>query len=306
MLFEGYLKTSAMRLRDAAFRADAQQGMVYDEPAGDPGWFGPDSAIWYVHSHLSVALGGWAGLYMEPLHPVFAAAAVEHSVIYHGTPSWNVVLARLSRSASFVSACTFGSTATAERACKIVSAMHKTVVGTLPSGQPYQANDPDALRFAYATLALGSYTAHRKYHPHPLEAERADEYFSQWAQIAKALGASDLPETLAGVEDYLNASSPRLALTQNALAVVAVFEGLPMPAVARPFWRIIEWAGQDILPPWARQLYRYPDTSPVGDWLRHHIVKAGICAFDQLADGLPEQHQALDRINRGQLLTAAS
>lgn len=31
-----------------------------------------------------------------------------------------------------------------------VSAVHKTVVSTLPDGRPYAANDPDALRFAYA------------------------------------------------------------------------------------------------------------------------------------------------------------
>ncbi|HET6733756.1 oxygenase MpaB family protein [Mycobacterium sp.] len=299
VLFESYLKAQANRLSDAVFRADTQKGMVYDEPAGDPGWFGPDSAIWYVHSHVSVALGGWAGLYMEPLHPFFAAAGVEHSVIYRGEPSWDVLRARFGRSGSFVSACTFGSTATAERACKIVSAMHKTVVGTLPNGQPYEADDPDAMRFAYATLALGAFSAHLKYHPRPLGPGRADEYFSQWARIAQGLGAADLPDTRAGVEEYLNATAPRLALTQHTLATLAVFEGLPMPAVARPLWQILEWAAQDLLPGWARQLYRYPDTSPVGDWLRHRIVKSALNTFDYLTDGMAEKNQALARINRG-------
>ncbi|WP_102145231.1 oxygenase MpaB family protein [Mycobacterium hubeiense] len=304
MLVDRYVKAAATRVAEAVFRADLHD-VDYDQPVGDPGWFGPDSAIWYVHNHLSAALGGWAGLYMEPLHPAFAAAAVEHSVIYRGEPSWDVLSARLGRSAAFVSACTFGSTVSAERACRIVSAMHKTVVGTLPDGRPYAANDPDALRFAYATLAFGFFAAHQKYHPKPLRGRRADEYFRQWARIAGELGATELPETLADVEKYFAEVAPRLSVSAQTLASIAIFEGLPMPLIARPVWNILEWAARDLLPPWARELYRYPDTLPVADWLRHRFVKAAIGVANDLIGGNGAANQALDRINRGSLVKTA-
>lgn len=45
---------------DKALRADVIAGVQFTDPPGDRGWFGPDSAIWYVHSHLCVGLAGSA------------------------------------------------------------------------------------------------------------------------------------------------------------------------------------------------------------------------------------------------------
>ncbi len=35
---------------DENVRAKFFRGMDFENPTGDPGWFGPDSATWYVHS----------------------------------------------------------------------------------------------------------------------------------------------------------------------------------------------------------------------------------------------------------------
>src|SRR5438445_623823 len=76
----------------------------YDAPAGDPGLFGPDSVTWRVHADASMFVGGIAALLLQSLHPR-AAAIVASSSRFREEP-----LHRLSRTASFVAATTYGPT----------------------------------------------------------------------------------------------------------------------------------------------------------------------------------------------------
>lgn len=48
--------------------ADGLPGVQFSEPAGDPGLFGPDSAIWYVHADVAGLVGGLSGLLLGALH----------------------------------------------------------------------------------------------------------------------------------------------------------------------------------------------------------------------------------------------
>lgn len=52
----------------------------FDEPAGDPGWFGPDSSVWYVYSHMPcVQIAMAAAAMMETVHPTMAWMGYEHT-----------------------------------------------------------------------------------------------------------------------------------------------------------------------------------------------------------------------------------
>src|SRR5690606_13075727 len=52
-----------------AFLRD-QSGIAYDAPLGDPGWFGPDSVTWRIHSEFPGMLaGGLCALMLQLLHP---------------------------------------------------------------------------------------------------------------------------------------------------------------------------------------------------------------------------------------------
>src|SRR3954453_19526000 len=84
--------------------ADGLPGVQFSEPAGDPGLFGPGSAIWYVHSDFVCLVGGLAGPPPGPLHQPTMHGTNQHSS-YSDDP-----LARLGRTASFVNAMTWGST----------------------------------------------------------------------------------------------------------------------------------------------------------------------------------------------------
>ena len=279
-----------------ALRADVLPGVQFTGPSGDPGWFGPDSAIWYVHSHLSAGLGGFAGLWMEASHPVLARALTENSMLYRRGADWRTSLDRLGQSASFTNAVTFGSVEVAEGASKIVQTMHRRVSGTMPDGRRYAADDPDLLRFAYSNLSYGIATAHRRYHPAPLNDDDLDRFFADWAVIAAALGAVDLPTTRRGVEDYFKDTVPALAVTDDGLRVLAPFEGAGLDGRARAMWAPIQWIGADLLPDWARRLYRYPQSSVLAKRAGRAAVRTAIIAAHDAVGGSAEHRQASARV----------
>jgi uncharacterized protein (DUF2236 family) len=47
--------------------------------AGDPGLFGPGSAVWAIDAHLVTILGGGRALLMQLAHPSVAASVADHS-----------------------------------------------------------------------------------------------------------------------------------------------------------------------------------------------------------------------------------
>ncbi|MEV5747222.1 oxygenase MpaB family protein [Actinoallomurus sp. NPDC052308] len=83
-------------------------GEQYTGPPGDPGLFGPDSAIWHVHGDVSAVLGGVSGLILGTLN----------EPVTHGTNRFSDYLRdpikRLGFTASFVLGMTYGSTPVAE------------------------------------------------------------------------------------------------------------------------------------------------------------------------------------------------
>src|SRR5215207_7800240 len=76
----------------------------YTDPPGDPGLFGPGSVTWRVHADPSMLVGGLSALMLQTVHPLAIAGVEEHSN-YREDP-----LGRLSRTGSFVTGTTYGST----------------------------------------------------------------------------------------------------------------------------------------------------------------------------------------------------
>jgi uncharacterized protein (DUF2236 family) len=164
-------------LQDRAFDQLARRrffkGIEFDAPSGDPGWFGPDSAVWYVHEHVpALVLGLFAAALIETLHPDFAWMGRDHSrgiERVDGVPTGRIdpegALVRAGHSYSFFMAVAYGSTRSAEQVVRAVSGMHHTVRGVRPDGRRYDADDPETLRWAYATVVWGIAAAHSRYTP---------------------------------------------------------------------------------------------------------------------------------------------
>jgi uncharacterized protein (DUF2236 family) len=241
--------------------ADALPGVQFSEPAGDSGLFGPDSAIWYVHSDVACLVGGLGGLLLGALHQPTLHGTNQHSS-YSDDP-----LARLGRTASFVNAMTWGSTPVVEKACELVRTMHRRVHGTLPDGRSYDANDDDQLVWTAMTQAYCVMRAHQRYHPKPLSGDRIDEYFEQYAQFAIKLGATKpVPSTRDELDDYFREMRPLLTYAEETAELAAFFRTPFGPdVVSKAGSLVIMRAAFDTLPRWARGLYGVEHADSVFD-----------------------------------------
>ncbi|MFB4316010.1 oxygenase MpaB family protein [Actinomadura sp. 21ATH] len=295
------------RAFDAEIRSRFFKGLDFAGPEGDPGWFGPGSAVWYVHSHLPTLVLGLVGAaYIEGLDPSISWMGYDHSRLAErvdGVPTGNVDpeggAVRLAHSISFFIGTAYGSTETAERLARTVRAMHHTVKGTRPDGLPYDADDPEWLRWNYATVVWGLATAHERYHRRPLRGAGLDRYYGEFVRVGEALGGTDLPATKAEVADCLESYLPRLALTPiKAFATGPNLRG----SKSRP-WEpgsaFMDWAARDMLPKWAQRLALYQPPNPVTLRLRRTSLWVVLNALHDSAGPLPEYRQAEARVAAG-------
>jgi uncharacterized protein (DUF2236 family) len=239
--------------------ADGLPGVQFTEPAGDPGLFGPGSAIWYVHSDVVCLVGGLSGLLLGALHQPTMHGTNQHSS-YSDDP-----LARLGRTASFVNAMTWGSTPVIDKTCDMVKRMHKRVNGAMPDGRAYDANDDDQLIWTGMTQAYSVMRAHLRYHPRPLEGERIDEYYSQYAQFAINLGATKpVPSNRQEVDEYFREMRPLLTFAEETAELADFFRQPFGPdPVAKLGSFVIMRAAFDTMPAWAQRLYGIRSASKI-------------------------------------------
>lgn len=238
------------------------KGVQFAEPAGDPGWFGPDSAVWYVHEHFPlVQLAASASAMIETLHPDMAWMAYTHTRAIErvdGVPTGrfdrDAMQVRAGHTFGFFLGVAMGPTAVAERQARIVKAMHDRIHGTRPDGREYHGDDPELLRWNYATIAWGFAAVHERYHPRPLRGSDLDEFYREYTRVGHALGATDLPETRAEVEALLEASLPLLGVTMPTVRLLNPLAPWRYPPHLRPLVGLVHWAVQDLQPSWAQEL----------------------------------------------------
>ncbi|UNK26848.1 oxygenase MpaB family protein [Serratia plymuthica] len=242
-------------------------GIDFENPAGDPGLFGPQSVIWRVHCDFtSMLCGGVSALLLQMLHPLALAGVWDHSNFRED------MLGRLRRTSQFVSVTTFGPTAEAERLIAKVRAIHLQVTGVSNDGRPYAASDPDLLTWVHVVESSCFLASHLRYRNPHLSHELQDRYYLETARVAAALGARDIPTSRAAVADYLQRMRPQLVCDERTREVARILLAAPAPsALARPLGWLVMQAGIDLLPDWAQQQFDfYPGT------LRRRLVRVGV------------------------------
>jgi uncharacterized protein (DUF2236 family) len=251
----------ALLTRVAGPDADAARDRIHSTPG--PRRFDPDSPIGRVHGDASMFIGGARALLLQSLHPRVMTAVADHSG-YRADP-WG----RLQNTATFIATTTFGTDESAARAIAIVHAVHKRVVGTTPDGLAYAASDPHLLAWVHLAEVESFLLAHQIFGRRPLDREGCDEYVAQAAVVARALGAVEVPTTLAEMREQLAGFRSELATTEAARDV-AKFLLLtpPIPWPARPGYTMIASAGLALLPPWARQALGVPPVTALDPMLR--------------------------------------
>jgi len=242
-------------------------GVDYENPAGDPGLFGPDSVCWKVHGDFtSMLIGGISALLLQALHPLALAGVWDHSNFRQD------LLGRLRRTGQFISATTFGSHADAERLIERVRTIHLNVTGHAADGRPYTASDPDLLTWVHVAEVSSFLKAHLRYLNPALPGSEQDRYYAEVARIAEALGARDVPRSRNEVADYLQALRPQLQCDERSQEILRILFNAPAPStLARPFGALMMQAGIELLPEWAGDMLELQQGP-----LRRQAIRLGV------------------------------
>ncbi len=215
----------------------------------DEALFERDSPIRMVHSGVvSMMVGGIRSLLLQMLHPHALQGVLDHSDFradMHG---------RLRRTARFIAVTTFAHRDEAMAAIERVNRIHAQVSGTLPDGTPYAATDPRTLAWVHVAEATSFLEAYLAYVRPAMPAREQDEYFRQFAVVARALGADPVPESRAEAETLL------AELRSDLAASVAAREIATLVLTQRPqgaplgVQRALGGAAVDLLPSYARTM----------------------------------------------------
>jgi uncharacterized protein (DUF2236 family) len=228
----------------------------------DVAYFAPDSIVRRIHGDLpSMLIGGLSALLFQMLHPLAMAGVAQHSN-YRQDP-----LGRLERTATFLGTTTFGTVDEAGAAIERVRRVHVRVKGLASDGRSYSAADPDLLTWVHVAEVSSFLAASRVYAPVTPTRQEADEYLTQMAKVAVALGAVDVPRSTVELEAYFTEVRPRLRLTTEArTARNFVLRGVGRWPHEIATYGLLVGAAQGVMPGWARRQLRLP-TVPAGDLL---------------------------------------
>ncbi len=192
-------------------------------PPSDQALFEKDTPIRMVHADIvGMMVGGIRALLLQMLHPDALQGVLDHSNFredMHG---------RLRRTAKFIAVTTFAHRDEATKAIERVNRIHSKVSGTLPDGTPYSATNPCTLAWVHVTEASSFLAGYLRHVRPDMPGYEQDEYYRQFAVIARALGADPVPTNRNEAEELFRElrgdlrSSPearevaRLVLSQRA------------------------------------------------------------------------------------------
>ena len=238
-------------IRDEIHRLVGAGQMKLERAADDPGLFGPGSAAWAVHGDFSaMMIGGVAALMTQMLHPGALAGVWDHSD-WADNPA-----GRLKRTAQFVAGTTYGPTALAETQIARVRRIHEHVTGTLPDGTSYAATHPALLTWVHVVEADCFLRAFLAYREPGMPGARQDRYLAEMAELARKLGATEVPESRRAVAAYFREVRPALRFDERTQAVAHALLNQPTtnPATA-PVQQVLLQAGVELMAPWAAALH---------------------------------------------------
>lgn len=238
-----------------AFPRPPSGGIDYDTPVGDPGLFGPTSATWRMHADFCGMLsGGLCALYLQTLHPRALAGVWDHSNFRDD------LVGRLRRTTMFVGGTTYAPTDAAQSLIERVRTIHGSVRGVDEAGAPYAADDPDLLTWVHVSEMSSFLAGFRAYGPMAVPDWAADAYFDETRRVAEALGARNVPDSIAAMDAYMERVRPTLVFSERSRIVLDVLSQLELPVPMAGLSRdLFLHAGAALLPPWASALLQRTD-----------------------------------------------
>jgi uncharacterized protein (DUF2236 family) len=217
----------------------------------DPGagLFGPGSALWQVNREAVIFLGGGRAALLQLAHPWVAHAIDQHSV------ARDDVAGRFQRTFENVFAMAFGGLGEALTSARRVHAVHTRIRGTLAEsvgehrrGDPYWANEPEAMLWVAATLWDTSVQVHERF-VGPLSLAEKERYYAETLRFTDLFG---IPRERAPADWTAFQAYTRSMLASETLAVGEVARELAASILAA----------------------RRPSTRPLMGWIR--LLTAGL------------------------------
>jgi len=251
---------------------------------GDPGLFGPGSMTWPVVGDTAVFVGGIRALLVQAAHPEVAAGVAQHSR-YREDP-----LGRLTRTAAYVTATSFGAMPEVERAVAVVRGRHRPVTGRSDRGLPYDASDPALSAWVHNSLTDSFLTAYRVYGARPCPPADADRYVREQTRVGALLGAAPLPDTAAALSAWV-AGHPRLAPSPASAQAISFLRRPPLPPAIRAAYSVLLRAAAATLPGRIQEIVGLP--SRPGDLT---VGRAAVTALRWSVGSSPDWRLALARV----------
>jgi uncharacterized protein (DUF2236 family) len=141
-----------------------------------------------------------------------------------------------------------------------VRTIHGQVHGVDEAGVPYSANDPDLLTWVHVSEMSSFLAGYRAYGPMTVSTDVADTYLDETRRVAEALGARDVPRSVADMDAYIARVLPSLVFGERSRVVLEVLGRLDLPVPLAGLSRdLFLHAGAALLPDWAASLLQRSD-----------------------------------------------
>ncbi|MEM6909070.1 MAG: oxygenase MpaB family protein [Pseudomonadota bacterium] len=220
-------------------------------PPSDEALFARDTPIRLVHADLvGMMTGGIRGLLLQMLHPHALQGVLDHSNFredMHG---------RLQRTARFIAVTTFGHRDRAMASIRAVNSIHQRVDGTLPDGTPYNATNPRTLAWVHVVEAQSFLAGYLRHVRPDMPLAEQDEYYRQFAVIARALGADPVPESGVQAEAIFRDLRTDLRTSPEAREVAQLVLSQKPPGTPPGVQTMLGAEAVAMLPDWARAMLR--------------------------------------------------
>lgn len=218
-------------------------------PPSDEALFERDSPIREVHADIvGMMVGGIRGLFLQMLHPHALQGVLDFSNFRKD------MRGRLSRTARFIADTTFAHRDDAMAAIARVNRIHTKINGTLPDGTPYSATDPRTLAWVHVAEATSFLAGYMRVTRPDMPGREQDEYYRQFAVIARALKADPVPTNRREAEALFREMRADLRGSAEAREV-AQFVANIRPEGTPPALQIaIVSEAISLLPPFARSM----------------------------------------------------
>jgi uncharacterized protein (DUF2236 family) len=209
---------------------------------------------WKVMASPSTSVGTATAVLAQMLHPRVVRLIGQAST-FERNPE---LRARLT--AEYGATITFGDTRAAENAGATLRNLHGRMKAIdVESGEEYDANEPDLLRWVHSTIPWAMLRATDRWGP-KLSASEKDRFVLEQREAARLVGLDpdSVPGTFADLESYIAEITPRLAYTTEAGRIRAIMIPRRIPRSLNDIvTRVMSLAAADLLTDEMRHLYGY-------------------------------------------------